>query len=398
MTSPGFLDYFNPAYDVFSVPISQFTLPFHWDFFLPDNQDDFACRSVIAPSPERGATRWTKNGKYICVGVYRDEGRPTQPFPARFPLIWSRIGNQIIFTDPLGHGMVIGDKVNLANVNLPVVNNTTVINVFNAQQFAAVCSNVGPTAGGGGSYQPARLKNFYDENVVFRLLPSFQVVPYQTILDLFTESAPAQDYSTRYIRNLTTDQVVKIPQVKNDQVDYTELQRKLNELFREATQPDLRFNQAFDENGEELEITYNEAGYPVVLTNVDSRFANAQVRYNQPRVRELPLPDESVDADDYPYVYDFYGFEVNDVTRDPFFENDLITRNPDVTGDVNNLLRKSQNGQPLYASPFVQDTFGNKVIGIQESNATVVRKQVLPLALDIFNRPNKLPYTRVTSS
>lgn len=402
MTSPGFNVIFDPAFDVYSIPVNTFSLPAHWDIYLPDNQTgDFNCRSVICPNPEAGSTIWTRNGKYIAVGVYRDEGRPATQFPFRTGLPWQRIGNQIIFTDTQPHGLVVGDKVNLANVNVNTATGVSVINVYNATQFAANTGSIGATAGVDGAYQPSRIKNFFEENLVFRYLPDFRLVPATEILQLFTDSAPSQDYSTRYLNNLTTNQTVLVPRVRNENVDYSTLEEKLNQIFRATAQPDLRFNQAFDEDGEELEIKYNEAGFPLTFVNVDSPFSNEQVRYNQPLVRELPLPDESPDSDDRVYCYDFYGFEINDPTRSPFFAIDLVVRDETVALPppvLNNIELKEQNGQPLYAGGFIQDVYGSKVIAIQENNATVVRKQILPLALDIFNRPVKLPYTRVTSS
>ena len=396
MTSPAFNVYFDPAYDVYSVLLDDFMLPDWWDFYLPDNQDDYACRTVIAPNQAAGATKWTHLGKFITIGIYRDQGRPDTNFPTRFGLVWQRIGNQIVINDPDGHTFKTGDLVNLANVNLPVINETVITNVYSSTQFAAKCGNVGATSGGSGSYQPVRLKSFYEENIVFRMLPDFRLLPYSVVLDFFSESMPAQDYSTRYLTNITNNQVVQVPRTRNENVDYTSLAQKLNEIFRTSADPDLRFNQAFDEEGEELAVNYDEAGRPIRIQNVNSKYSNSQIGYNSPRTRELPLPDESEDADDYVYCYDFYGFEINDVLRGPFFANDLITRDPDVEGVKNNLLRKSQNGAALY-NGYVNDIFGNIVIGVQENNATVVRKPIMPLALDIFNRPIKQPYTRVRS-
>lgn len=395
MTAPAFNDYWNPAYDLYSVPVEQFSVPLWWDIYLPDpgNNVDYQCRSVIVPNPALGARRWTLNGDYICLGIYRDEGRPNTAFPTRSGLSWIRLGLQLVINDPAGHGLKVGETVNVANVNVASLPNATVTNVYNAQQFVVQTYGVGLSNGDLGSYQPTRTKSFYEENLVFRLLPSFKLVPYATVAQLFSESAPLQDYSTRYLWNLTTDQPVMVPRVRNQSVDYSTLESKLR--YRGSFNSDRRFNQAFDEAGEELQVEYNSYGFPVFINQVDSPYSNTQVRLNSPRAKELPLPDESPDADDKPYVYDFYGFEINDPARGPYFASDLITRDPSVDGIVNNLLRKGNAGQPpFYSSKFVNDVFGNWVIGIQENNATVVREPVLPLSLDAFNRPNKAPFPR----
>jgi hypothetical protein len=62
-----------------------------------------------------------------------------------------------------------------------------------------------------------------------------------------------------------------------------------------------------------------------------------------------------------------------------------------VSGDIGNLKVKLDNaGDPVYAGK-LHDEFGNLAIGVQQNNALTVRKQILPLALDIFNRPIKTP-------
>lgn len=397
MTVPAFNDYWNPAYEAYSVPVDQFAVPDWWDLYLPnaDTDVDYKCRSVIVPNPALGAKRWTSNGKYICVGVYRDEGRPDTAFPVRTGLSWIRLGVELIINDPVGHGLKVGETVTVANVNVATLTEVQVTNVYNAQQFVVQTYGVGASTGNDGSYQPTRTKSFYEENLVFRLLPNFRLITYAALQQLFTDSAPLQDYSTRRLPNITLNTMVQVPRVRNQSTDYSTLESKLRAQYQGGTN-DRRFNQAFDEDGEELAVEYNSYGFPVFVNQVDSKYKNAQVHLNSPRTLELDLPDESTGADDRPYVYDFYGFEINDVSRGPYFAADLITRDASVDGIVNNLARKGNPGQPpFYSSKFVNDTFGNWVIGIQESNATVVREPVLPLTLDPFNRPVKLPVSRV---
>lgn len=73
--SVPFFDPTNVYYNTYSVPAGNFTIPYHFDVYQPDNSADFKCLSVICPSLEVGSTKWTVNGSWLTIGIYRDEGR-----------------------------------------------------------------------------------------------------------------------------------------------------------------------------------------------------------------------------------------------------------------------------------------------------------------------------------
>jgi hypothetical protein len=91
------------------------------------------------------------------------------------------------------------------------------------------------------------------------------------------------------------------------------------------------------------------------------------------------------------YAYDFYGIDLNDSSRGPYFSDKIVIRNEKIEGDIGNLLVKNDNEEkPIYSGK-IHDEYGNLAIGVQENNSLVIRKQILPLKLDLFNRPLKKP-------
>ena len=107
-------------------------------------------------------------------------------------------------------------------------------------------------------------------------------------------------------------------------------------------------------------------------------------------LRILNIPGDDPTTDSRVYVYDFYGLEINDPLRGPYFSTTLITRDLDKAPPYDNILRDGVNNVPYY-SKILYDMFGNRVFGIQTNNATVIRENLLPLSLDRFNRPIKSP-------
>lgn len=371
MSVPGFNDPFNPFYDQFSIDADTLTLPIHFDQYAPVNQTDYHCLMVIAPSISKGATKWTLNDKYITIGIYSDEGRAPAQRPLIAGLTWTRFGQVITITDPNGHTLKVGDSINLTNVNISILTNMIVTSVIDAYHFTFNGSVLGATSGSTATYQDNFLTNFRSTRIVFRLLPSFALVPFSTIQQIFIDSAPSPQAAARSIYNVTTAAVVKIPNASSATTNY-ELPTKV--VPKDELLPlSRRFDQVYNEAGLPLSIKYLNSGDSVVVNNVDSPTKNDQIFYN------LPVNPTS---DPYISVYDYYGVEINDPTRGPFFSTTNVIRDVTIQGDINNIVNTTSD-------TMLTDSFGNLVIGVQSNNALVVRKQVLPLVVDSFNRPSK---------
>ena len=416
MTSPAFNDLFNPFYDLYSINEKDLTIPAHFDNFLPDNQEDYNCTMVISPSISKGVSRWTKDGKWITIGIYRDEGRAPAQRPIITNLSWTRNSNILTIINPAGHKLHVGDKINLYNVSvwnrnnvdLPNITVKNVIDPFTfevyddrtsilidgqtmydamllfvtnnvpliGQIFGVFGQETGDTSGNAASYQENFITNFYETYRVFRLLPSFKLVPYSEIQDIFTTTAPPQEATRRTLYDISIQQEVNIPGIKTTSINY---ELPTQSLPRdESINLQRRFSQVFDETGQPLKLTYNALGFPAQINNVDSKFKNDQIFYNAP-VNQL--------GDPYIYIYDYYSLEINDASRGPYFSTSNIVRNLTVSGNINNL---TNNISGLYNST-MNDAYGNLAIGAQQNNALVIRKQILPIALDAYNRPMKNP-------
>lgn len=391
MTSPAFNTPFDPAYDVYSVSRLDFAIPDHFDVYAPEflNEIDFKCLSVICPNPEKGAKQWTYRGKWLTIGVYRDEGRESSQRPPTVGLSWVRSSTTMTIIDPAGHRLRTGDYVDLYNINVQTLLKTK-ITVINPTSFTVTVPLFGATSGTNGAYQPSDLYNFYEQNYVFRLLPSFQLVPFSLIQQLFTNSAPVPEPAVRELFNVTTNSSVLLPRGKSKSFNY-DLPTTAKPIV-DTLPLARRFGQVYDESGTPLKIEYQDDGQPVNSVAYDEEHLDPHKRFNAPLVNDPVMVDPSVDQ--WVHVYDFYGFQVNDSTRGPYFRTDLITRDLDMPAPYNNIKRAEQNGVPYYAGK-LYDKFANLVIGIQTNNATVIRKNLLPLRLDRFNKPEKLPIRQI---
>lgn len=97
------------------------------------------------------------------------------------------------------------------------------------------------------------------------------------------------------------------------------------------------------------------------------------------------------------YVYDFYGLDLNDPTRAPYYSEQNISRDTTQAVPIDNINIAKHGDTTIDSNGItvtvgkIYDKFGNIVVGIQENNATVVKQPILPLVLDSFNRPVKAP-------
>jgi len=375
MTIP-FNDVFNAYYDQFSMRAVDLVIPSYFNQYLPDNQPDYQCIKVISPNLNADVQRWTYNSSWITIGIYRDEGRPATQRPVRTGASWSRSGLTITITDPIGHKLEVGDLVNVYNVNVPALTNLPVLSVINAYNFTVRGTLTGPTSGTNGAYQNNFVTDFYEDYIVFRLLPSFQLVPISVILELFSSCSPTTQAARRTIYNITTSSEVKIPNGKSIAVNY-ELNNQSQSQNDKSAFPRM-FSQAYDEKGTPLGLQYQGTGIPIPVNNVDSQYKNDQVFLNSARIINT--------SNDRIYVYYYYGIDINDATRGPYFSDTNITIDTTKTGYVGNLKENI-----VLSSRFLNDEYGNLAIGVQYNNALTTRKQVLPLSLDAFNRPIKSP-------
>ena len=327
-----FYDPFHPYYDQFSIYAGDLQIPSHFSVYLPDNQTDYQCLMVIAADKSKGASRWTLNhsdfGSYqadtwITIGIYRDEGRAAAQRPPTLGVSWVMNGTTITVTDP-NHKLRVGDSISTQNMNTPVLVGATVMRV-DATTFDFTTQLGGPTSGTNGSYQQNFKTDFYSNYVVFRLLPSFKLVPYSFIQQIFSSSTPSQVPAVKTIYNITTGQTISIPGLVNNDTNYEPPYRSLPTtdfltLLR-------RFDQQYDESGNPLPLKYLANGQPSPVVNVDSPYSNSQIFYNAP---VNPAGDSRL------YVYDYYGIDLNDPTRIPFLSNTIVTRDTTVTGNFNN--------------------------------------------------------------
>ena len=246
------------------------------------------------------------------------------------------------------------------------------------------------------------------------MLPSFDLIPWSLVQELFASSAPDQTPQQREIYNITTGLFRLMPMGVSKTTNFN---LPLSGRPNSDNLPlNRRFGQIYNEQGNPLKVNYIANGQPVPSKNFDSPNLSKHVAFNSPIVNEsvefgifyrttsgadqrvtdtadlriLNIPQNDDTFDSRVYVYDFYGLEINDPNRGPYFRTDLITRDLTKPAPFNNIFRDSQNNVEYY-SKTLYDIFGNRVFGLQENNATVIRENLLPLILDRFNRPVKSP-------
>lgn len=378
MSSPGLDQPFDPGYDVYSMWRADFKVPSFCWIYKPDNNADYACDAVIAPAPELGAKLWTRNGRRILIGIYKDEGRPNGlRRPARI-VSWVRRVNKITLTDSAPHHLHVGDIVDVYNTTTAEAR-LPVLKVNDAYSFEVRSLATGPISGLTGGYSPLEPVIFSEQYIVFRLLPSYRLVSCQEVLDLLAAAAPSVSSAPVGLVDINTGDMIQTSRtVFNTHALTANGSRSGTELWR----------QQFDENGKPLPWTYDMLGHatpPKTISGVN--------RNNPLRVTSPVLNEESSISDDTNnqlYVKDYYGFELNDPARGPFHANDIIVYDPDQPGNIG---RKKNGSEVIYEGP-LHGEFGNFVTAVTEKNTMIVRQPVMPLALDQFNMPYKNPMPR----
>jgi len=373
MSSPGLDQPFDPGYDVYSMWREDFVIPSFCLVYRPNNNSDYACDSVIAPVPELGAKIWTRNGRRILIGIYKDEGRPSdQRRPARV-VPWVRTVNKIVLTDTVHHHLHVGDVVDIYNTTTPEAR-LKVLRVVDAFSFEVQSLATGPTSGSTGGYSALAPVNFYEQYIVFRFLPSYKLVPWQDVLDLLATATPTIGTAPVSLTDIVTGDTVQTTRtVFNGSRLLPSGSRSGTELWR----------QQFDENSKPLAWTYDYLGHASLPKTVSNSKQNNPPHNTGVMVNEVSSLDDM--TNNQLYVKDYYGFELNDVTRGPFYADDIIIYDP---AEPNGIKRKTNGSEPIYEEQ-LHDEFGNFVTEATEQNTLIARGPILPLAIDQFSVPYK---------
>lgn len=362
--SPNFNEPFSTVYD--EISCHRDDLPTHHGCYVytPDNHDDYQCLALWQPAPELGARQWTRNGKRILIGVYRDEGRMPQRRPPTM-MSWTLYGTLLTVTTNEAHRLHVGEGVTLSGATIGFNNDYVVTGVNSPTQFTV--ENPFPdSAAGPGSYSPLNDIDFFNDYMVFRLLPTFKPVPIAVIRDILAAAEPELSRANVTLTDIQTG----VTQVKSEIQTYTS-----STQYR-------RHRQQLDELKKPLRQVYDARGRVIPPDLRFTKNANAALYFNVPMVNQWdPIPS----ANPYLPAYDFYGFPLNDATRGPFNATDIIRYD---SSNAVGLGRRVNGSSPIYTG-VIHDVFGDYVVGARPNNTLIVRKPVQPLLVDHHNTPYK---------
>jgi hypothetical protein len=402
MTYPDWFNPHDPFYDDYSIELENFSIPDHFDVYLPDDGNEISCKAIMMPSPRKGAINYIKNSKFILIGIYKDSGRPSTAFPIISNKSWAKSGSELVIFDTTNK-VRIGDYVYCYNTNVSTQQYLKCIDRTSSFFKLKLASLVGASSGTSCSYRIDRIKDFFEENIVFRIFPNFKIITYAELQDLITLTSPNESFRTsEVIKNITLEKEVRTPTIINSLSDYSKTNnfKKASELQYSSFNvninvnpgliPVFENNQTFDGQGNPLKLKYNEAGKIIPPNYYDSKYKNENVFVDSKITSEDPSIDSS--KNDRVWCYDFYGIDINDANRGPYNVDSIISRNDTIDGNVGNIIRLEANGFPIYpTSQYIYDGFGNIVIGINQNNSLNVIRQRIPVQLDNFGRPLKFP-------
>lgn len=367
--NPNFNDPFSAAYDQVSCRHNELPTYRGCYVYTPDNHDDYQCLAVWQPAPELGAREWTRSGRRILIGLYRDEGRAKQRMPTS-SMSWTVVGSVMTVTvDQARHNLDVGDEVELFNtVEARLVLPVTA--VLSSTVFTVV-SPIAETAGGIGGYSPVKEIDFFNDFVVFRLLPTFKPVPLNIVRSILAAAEPELSRATVTLTDIRTGDV----QLKSEVQTFTS-----SALYR-------RHRQQLDELQKPMRQIYDAKGRVIPPDLRFTKSSNAALYLNVPMINQWdPLPA----ANEHLPAFDFYGFPLNDESRGPFYASDIISYD---SASATGLKRRQNNGVVIYSGP-IHDVFGDFVVGARANNTLIVRKPVQPLLVDQHNTPYKKPLRR----
>jgi hypothetical protein len=373
---PPFNRPFDIVYDGYSIYKSDFVIPDWCNVYSPDNHDEYNCLAIIQPAPELGASKWTKDGKRILIGVYRDQGRESQLQDYRI-IQWGRYGTKLYMGTDRPHRLVVGDEVNLFNVNVPFLT-SRVISILNDTEFEVGTSDTGDISGIFGTYQPVKPINFFDNYIVFRILPSMKLVKFSEVQSLLAECTPVIKSTPTYLTDINSGEtiIVNAPIIQKH-IFVTSGNRQ---QFNEQGKP---LNSVIDNMGR---VSFDEKKYTKDQNNPNLK--NGIVTNEECNIDQVLTGLCSIGpGNSQVYVYDYYGFQINDLNRGPYFSYQNIIYD---VNQIHGIGYRIDNGKHFY-SGLLLDEFGNVVLGINSDNTLVVRQALLPLNVDQYNVPYKQP-------
>lgn len=211
----------------------------------------------------------------------------------------------------------------------------------------------------------------YETRAVFRLLPSFRVIPVAEVLAIIADANPELSREIVTLTSIQTGDVQRATEImtrttdvinRNHRQQLNELQRPLRQVYDakgNVIPPDMRF----------------------------SKNDNAKLHLTVPMVNQhdpIPSSNSALPA------YDFYGFPLNDPSRGPFYRTDIVGYDED---EADGIARYENNGTPVYSGP-IHDVFGDFVVGARANKTLITRKPVQPILVDHHNTPLKAPIRR----
>ncbi len=67
MITPNWLKPHDQFYDQYSIEISDFIIPEHFDVFNPDDGDELGCKTILMPSPRKSSLNYIKHNKFQII-------------------------------------------------------------------------------------------------------------------------------------------------------------------------------------------------------------------------------------------------------------------------------------------------------------------------------------------
>jgi hypothetical protein len=273
--------------------------------------------------------------------------------------------------------MLPGDMVNLWDVNVPIMT-TPVVGIQSMFTFEVRTIMVGDQSGVAGGYQPVKPVNFYEDFIVFRLLPSMKIVSWPTVQAILNAGAPITNKPPVYLVDINND---------NERLVAAQINSYATRLLPNgSTVKDLLNSQQINEDGAPIRATYDNLG---CLMKSPYRYSKWQdvIKMNDPVVVNEKCSCD-LQTNDKLYVYDYYGFDLNDDSRAPYNSEKNVVYDSASSNGLK--IRPDNTGEAFYRG-IIQDEFGNVVIGARPDNTLITRQAVLPLQVDQFNVPYKEP-------
>ena len=211
-----------------------------------------------------------------------------------------------------------------------------------------------------GVYRDEGRYGLSETNVVFRLLPSFRVVPVSVILDILENANPELNRHTVALTDIVSGS--------------TKLLSEVDLRQRGAGADHRQHRQQFDELRKPMRQDYDARGNVIQPKLRFSKHANAALYLAPPLVDQYAGQHTSNAV--LP-VYDYYSRPL--LPTDVFYDPDSV----DGLGYGDD-----------YDGQFEHDVFGDFIVGARANNTLITRKPVQPIQVDHHNAPLKRPSRR----